>query len=299
MPENRREARRSTRRNLPSYLALAIPTLFFSILLLYVVGWNFYYSFTNWSLLNPKIRFAGLSSYVQVVGNPYFVNSLIHSTILAVVLVAVGNSLGILLAGLLYFISSSKLRTVYLSIIIYPLAISMAINSVIWLWLYNYRLGVNWILTKVGLPAVPWLFSRSLAFPSVIIITIWAYTGLATLFYLASYINMDKSVIEAARIDSAGSFKILRKILVPNSMNSFIVTTALLLIFSLRIFTVPYVVSGGPTNTLLQTLVVYMYYLFTTEYFSQSAAVASIITLIAVAIVIPYALIGIRRWIRG
>jgi glucose/arabinose transport system permease protein len=99
-------------------------------------------------------------------------------------------------------------------------------------------------------------------------------------------------------IDRAGPLKILRSILVPNSLNSFIVSTALLLIFSLRIFTVPYVVSGGPTNTLLQTLGVYMYYLFTTEYFSQSAAVASIITLIAVAIVIPYALIGIRRWIR-
>jgi glucose/arabinose transport system permease protein len=298
MTSHRRKTNRWLRRSIPSYLVLSTPTILFSALLLYVVGWNFYLSFTNWSLLNPKIGFAGLTSYVQVVHQSYFINSLIHSSVLAVVLVAVGNGLGILLAGLLFFINSSRLRTVYLSIIIYPLAISMAINSVVWLWLYNYRLGVNWILTRVGLPAVPWLFSRSLAFPSIIIITIWAYTGLATLFYLASYINMDKSVIEAAMIDRAGPLKILRSILVPNSLNSFIVSTALLLIFSLRIFTVPYVVSGGPTNTLLQTLVVYMYYLFTTEYFSQSAAVASIITLIAVAIVIPYALIGIRRWIR-
>ncbi|MEM0264239.1 MAG: sugar ABC transporter permease, partial [Saccharolobus sp.] len=60
----------------------------------------------------------------------------------------------------------------------------------------------------------------------------------------------------------------------------------------------PYILSGGPTNIFLQTAVVYMYYLFTVEFFSQATAVATIITLIASIIIIPYALIVIRRWIR-
>jgi glucose/arabinose transport system permease protein len=41
-----------------------------------------------------------------------------------------------------------------------------------------------------------------------------------------------------------------------------------------------------------------MYYLFWVEYFSQATAVATIVTVIATIVIIPYALIIIRRWIR-
>lgn len=281
-----------------SAIILVIPTMAFSIILLYLVIWNAVVSFMNWSLLNPKPYFVGLQTYLSVMKQFQFVNSLVHSLELSATLVVVGNVLGILFASLLYFLSSNKVRSVFLSIIIYPLAISMAVDALIWLWLYNIDIGIDWVLVKIGLPKFPWLSSTSTMFPSLILVTIWAYSGLATLFYLAGFMNIDKTIIEAAKLDGAGSFKILRKILLPNSLNSFIISTALLFLFSFRIFSLPYILSGGPTNIFLQTLVVYMYYLFTVEFFSQATAVATIVTLIASIVILPYALVIIRRWIR-
>lgn len=279
-------------------IVLVIPTAIFSVILLYLVIWNAVISFTNWSLLNPKISFVGLQTYFSVVRTFQFSNSILHSLELSASLVTIGNILGILFAGLLYFLSSNKARSVFLSIIIYPLAISMAVNALIWLWLFNINIGIDWLLVRIGLPQFPWLSSTSTMFPSLILVSIWAYTGIATLFYLAGFMNIDKSVIEAARLDGASAFKILYKLLIPNSFNSFIIATALLFLFSFRIFSLPYILSGGPTNIFLQTAVVYMYYLFTVEFFSQATAVATIITVIASVIIIPYALIIIRRWIR-
>ncbi|CCC80866.1 glucose ABC transporter permease GlcT [Thermoproteus tenax] len=281
-----------------STIILVIPTALFSAILLYLVIWNAVISFTNWSLFNPKMSFVGLETYFSVVKTFQFSNSMLHSLELSASLVTIGNILGILFAGLLYFLSSNKARSVFLSIILYPLAISMAVNALIWLWLFNINIGIDWLLVRIGLPQLPWLSSTSTMFPSLILVTIWAYTGIATLFYLAGFMNIDKSVIEAARLDSASSFKILYKILLPNSFNSFIVSTALLFLFSFRIFSLPYILSGGPTNIFLQTAVVYMYYLFTVEFFSQATAVATIITVIASVVIIPYALIIMRRWIR-
>lgn len=277
---------------------LVLPTAIFSAILLYLVLWNAAMSFMNWSLLNPKPTLVGLKTFITVASSFEFKNSLIHSLELSAILVLVGNALGILLAGLLYFLTSNKARSVFLSIIIYPLAISMAVNALIWLWLYNINIGIDWLFVKIGLPQFPWLSSTSTMFPSLIIVSIWAYTGIAALFYLAGFMNIDKTIVEAARLDGANSFKILYKFLIPNSTNSFIISTALLFLFSFRIFSLPYILSGGPTNVFLQTLVVYMYYLFTIEFFSQATAVATIITVIASIIIIPYALIIIRRWIR-
>ncbi|EZQ11356.1 sugar ABC transporter permease [Candidatus Acidianus copahuensis] len=277
---------------------LILPTAIFGAILLYIVFYNVAISFTNWSLLHPIPSFSGISSYANVIHSFYFPTSLIHSLELSGSAVIFGNILGIGIAGLLYFLSSNKARTFFLSIIILPLAISMAVNALIWLWLYNYNLGVNWLFLRLGLPYVPWLTSTSMMMPSIIIIAIWAYTGLPALFYLASFLGIDKSIIEAARLDGASSFKILRKILIPNSANGFIVSTALLFLFTFRIFSIPYILSGGPTNIFMQTLVVFSYYLFTTEFFAQASALSTIIILIATAIVIPYALYGIKRWIK-
>ncbi len=277
---------------------LVLPTAIFSAILLYLVLWNTVMSFMNWSLFNPKPVLVGLKTFITVASSFEFKNSLIHSLELSVILVLVGNALGILLAGLLYFLTSNKARSVFLSIIIYPLAISMAVNALIWLWLFNINIGIDWLFVRIGLPQFPWLSSTSTMFPSLIVVSVWAYTGIAALFYLAGFMNIDKTIVEAARLDGASSFKILYKFLIPNSTNSFIISTALLFLFSFRIFSLPYILSGGPTNVFLQTLVVYMYYLFTVEFFSQATAVATIITVIASIIIIPYALIIIRRWIR-
>ncbi|MCE4607649.1 MAG: sugar ABC transporter permease [Caldisphaeraceae archaeon] len=278
-------------------LIMAIPTLFFSGVLLYLVAWNIYLSFLNWSLVSRIPKFVGFGTYSYLLHQYFFKIGAMHSAIFSLGLIAIGNPLGIFLAGILYFLPN-KFRTLMVSIFLYPLAISMATNGLIWTWLFNLHLGVDYALRLIHLPTIPWLTTPTTTIGALFLVEIWAYTGLAVLFYLASFMGVDKSIIEAARIDKAGGFKILFKILIPNSMNGFIVSTALLFLFSFRLFSLPYVIGGGPTNLNLMTLVTYLYYLFYSEFFSASAATSVIVTVVATAVIIPYALYGIKRWIR-
>ena len=279
-------------------VAFVVPVLAFAAILLYLIFWNAYYSFTDWSILHNVPSFVGFETYASVIVSSTFSNSIAHSFEISGVLVVVGNIIGILLAGLLFSIKNDRVRITYMSIFIYPLTISMSANALIFLWLMNPNIGINWLLGLLHLPQPAWLTSHYTLY-SVMLIIIWAYSGISMLFYLASFMNIDKSIIEAAYMDGARYFRIFRKLLVPNAMNGFIVSTALLFLFSFRVFTLPYVVSGGPANYYTQTMLTYQYFLFISSYFAQSSVIDTIVIVVALAVVVPYALIGMRRWIHN
>ncbi|AFZ70679.1 permease component of ABC-type sugar transporter [Caldisphaera lagunensis DSM 15908] len=276
---------------------MVIPTLFFSGLLLVTVVWNLWLSFQNWSILVHKPKFVGLSTYQFLFSQYFFKISTTHTIVFTIGLIAIGNLLGLFIAGLLYFIPSNVQRSIYLSIFIYPLAIASSTSALIWEWLLNPTIGIDWLLKLMHLPAPYWLGTPNMSLLSMVMIEIWAYTGLAALFYLAAFMGIDKSIIEAAKLDKAGNFKILFRILIPNSMNGFIISTALLFLFSFRLFTIPFVLGGSATSPTLMTYVMYVYNLFISEYFSASAAMAIIVTIIAAAVILPFAIFGLMKWV--
>ncbi|WP_162509234.1 sugar ABC transporter permease [Thermogymnomonas acidicola] len=211
-------------------------------------------------------------------------------------LVAGGNLLGILLGAFIFFVGNGRARTFFTSVFVYPpLAISSAAVAVIWTWLFNIHTGINVILAALHLPTGTWLDSRATMLPSLILVSLWEYSGLSALFYLASFQNINRNILESARLDAAGPpLRVTFRILLPNAKNGFIVSTALLFLFAFRIFSLAYVSVG--LNPAIETAVLRMYYFYTTEFFSYSAASGVIIVVIAAVVVIPYALYGLKRW---
>ncbi|MGC8606680.1 MAG: glucose ABC transporter permease GlcT [Vulcanisaeta sp.] len=279
-------------------LIMAIPTLFFGGIIVFLLIWNFVISLENWSLFNPFPKFTGLLSYLYLFTQNFFYASIEHTILFTVGLVAIGNILGLLLAALLYFLPNNTQRAIYLSIFIYPIAIPPTATALVWLWLFNPQIGIDWLLSKLYLPSIPWFATPLNTQLALVLVEVWAYTGLAVLFYLASFLSVDRSIIEAARLDGASSMNLLFRVLLPNSMNGFIITTALLFLFSFRIFDIPFIMSGSATSPTLMTLVTYIYYLFAySEYFSVAAALATLVAVIAAIVIIPYALLGLKRWV--
>lgn len=281
-------------KRLTTTVLFSVPALIFGGILIYFIFWNFRNSLLNYSLNHSHPIFVGLKTYQLVFADPSFTSSLIRSLVWSGALVAGGNIIGILIGSFIFFLKRDRVKTVFTSIFIYPLAISSAAAAVIWTWLFNIHSGINTILGPLHLPTPLWLDSASTAFPSLILVSLWMYSGIAALFYLASFQNVDKSLIESARIDSAGPFRVLGRILLPNAKNAFIVSTAILFLFALRIFSLAYVALG--LNPYIETAVLKMYFYYTTEYFSQSSVVGMILVVIAIVVVIPYALYGLKRW---
>ena len=59
-------------------ISFIIPILFFSGLLIYLVAWNLYYSFTNWTLIHPIPKFVGFETYTSVITSPIFIKALLN-----------------------------------------------------------------------------------------------------------------------------------------------------------------------------------------------------------------------------
>ncbi|AOL16558.1 sugar ABC transporter permease [Sulfolobus sp. A20] len=277
-------------------LLMAIPGFIFGAILIYLLVLNVYFSFLNWSLFNLHPSFAGISTYQSLVSQYFFKLALTHTVVYVLSAVIIGDVLGILVAGILYFIKSNIRRAIYLSIFLYPLAVPSSSYAITWQWLFNPQTGINLVLRVFHFPNIIWLTTEPTVYAGMIIIETWAYTGLAVLFFLASYMSVDRSIIEAAKIDGANNLYILFRVILPNSMNGMIVSTALLFLFSFRIFTVPFTI-GGPTNPNMMSLVEYIYILFSTEYFSLSSALSVLVAIIAAIVIIPYAILGLKRWV--
>ncbi|MFG1450243.1 MAG: sugar ABC transporter permease [Thermoplasmataceae archaeon] len=241
------------------------------------------------------IKFVGLHTYGSIIARSDFISTLRRTLLWTLGNFLVCNALGILFASLIFFLRNQRLKTIYSSLFLYPLAIALSAVAIIWDWIYSKSEGIDYIFRHLGLPSFSWIGSASQALPSLIIITMWVYSGLAAIFYLAAFQNVSSESIESAKLDSASPFRILRKILLPESKNAFIVSSALLIIFSLRTFTIPYVATGINPNT--ETSVLYLFNFFDYGFYADAAVVSIIVVIIAIVVVIPYALFGIKRWI--
>lgn len=275
-----------------------VPTLFFAAFLLYFILWNLYYSFLDFSILhshNPA--FVGLSTYYSVLKDPLFISSFDRTMLWAAVSIVGTNLLGVLIASLIFFLDDGRLKSIYNSLFLYPISISMAASAVIWTWLYNPQEGFDTILVGLHLPTFSGLSSPGTAALSLFIVSIWVYSGLSSIFYYSSFQGVSSQIIESARADAARAHTIVFKILLPEAKNAFIVSTMTIFIFVLRMFSLPYVATGLDPFT--ETMAENMYYYFTTEFFSKASVVSILMVIIASVVIVPYALFGIKRWISG
>lgn len=134
------------------------------------------------------------------------------------------------------------------------------------------------------------------AFWSASLVSVWVYSGLSVLFYLAMFYNVDKSQLESAQVDGANVFYTMVRVVIPQSKQSFIISTIFFTLFTIQMFDLPY--SMLFINPNVTTLVMYAYMKFTAFYVAVASAAAVVIVAISAVIVIPYSLFGLKRWIK-
>lgn len=274
-----------------SLLFFLIPALLFAGILYYFVLWNFYIALTNYSILHPRPQFVGLATFASLFSDPDFISSLERTLLWVVILVAAGNLLAILIASAIYNINSPRIRNIATAFFIYPLSVSLVASGIIWRWLFDVDRGIDAVLgTKIL-----WLQGPN-AFWSAALVSVWVYTGLGVLFYLAMFYNVDKSQIESAYVDGANTINVMLRVVIPQSRQALIIATVFYTLFSIQMFDLPYTMLF--LNPFTMTLVIYTYFKFVTLYFATASATAIVVLALSAAIVIPYSLYGFRRWLK-
>jgi multiple sugar transport system permease protein len=222
-------------------------------LIVFIIGpiiASLYLSLTEYDIVSPP-RFVGLANYHTAFFEDTLFWSSIGRTLLYSVVVAPLGLLGSLLLALLLnrrAIGISAFRTVFFL----PSLIPTAALALLWIWLFDPNYGViNQILGAVGINGPGWFQSPQWALPAVMATALWAVWGGSTmLIFLAGLQGVDRSLLEAAEIDGAGSWSKFRHVTLPLISPTMFFNLVLGVIAAMQVFTISYIATqGGPRYT--------------------------------------------------
>jgi alpha-glucoside transport system permease protein len=250
---------------------------------------------TLWiSLLdNSSTNFVGLQNYVAVFTNRIMFTAF-RNNILWIVF---GASLSVIFGLLVAVLADrSRYETFAKAMIFMPMAISMVGASIIWKFIYEAdpNIGLlNAIWTGLfGGQAQAWI---SLLQPwnnfFLIVVLIWLQTGFAMVIFSAAIKGIPGEILEAARVDGATEIQVFFQIMIPYIMGTIITVGTTVVIFTLKIFDVVWVMTGGQYDT--QVIATQFY----REYFTaRNAGFGSAIAIILLIAVVPVMIYNLEQF---
>lgn len=274
---------------------LTLPLIFFILLM---VAYPLYYTVdlslhsSSMSLVKPP-KFVGFKNYTKLFESTKFWTSCGHTLLFAGVCLVVQTIVGLSIALLLNrkFKGQSFVRTLFiLPVVATPVAVAM-----VWKMIYDPALGIiNMLMKQAGMPAFAFLGERSSALWALMLIEIWQNTPVVMLICLGGLSAIPTDSLEAARIDGASSWQVLRKITLPLLSPTILTAMMLRLIDVLKAYDIIYsTTQGGPgTSTTTVNVLIYKQAF---ENFKFGEASATIMVFFVVLIIIAVAFNAIRK----
>lgn len=246
------------RDRLTAYLLIAPAFLLFGVFTFYPLLWSANISLTSWDGLNAVKQYVGLSNYTNLFGDPEFRNSVKVTVFYVVGVTAASTVLGFLLALLLQ--RRARGAGIYRTIFFSPVVTATVAAAVVWQLLFDPFSGFfNVVARAVGLPGWNWLSDPNLALFAVSVVGVWKRAGFAMIIYSAGLASLPTSCYEAAAIDGASGWKLLRHLTIPllKPITSVVLITGV--IDAVQVFDHIFVMtSGGPIGS-TNVLSLYLY----------------------------------------
>lgn len=239
-------------------LALAGPALaVFAVFMFVPLGMTAYYSLTRYTGFGQP-RFQGLDNFAQIGSDPLFWRALANTGLFTVISVPLSVLGGLGLALLLN--RALPGRGLLRALFYVPVVISAVSAGIIARWIFNENFGVaNRLLSLVGLPEVGWQTSGPAALASVIAVQVWTSLGFAMVVYLAGLQGISGEVYEAAELDGAGRWRVLRSITWPLLGPTTFFILVYMVITSFQVFDIVVIMTGGGPQNATTFLVNYAY----------------------------------------
>ncbi|WP_433627152.1 carbohydrate ABC transporter permease [Halomicrococcus sp. NG-SE-24] len=265
--------------------------LFVGLFVYGAIGWNVVISLTDWSGLGtPEYDSLDLSTYEQMVSDPTFVNALGNTLVLLVAFtvasLAVGLTLAILIDRGIRF--ENTFRTIYLL----PMSLSFVVTAIFWAWMYNPRVGmINVGLRTLGLDFLTraWIGNPQFKLAAVIFALIWQFSGYCMVVYLAGLRGIPTEQYEAARADGASTYRMYRRVIIPQLRASTTSAAVVLMVFALKAFDFLFVMFGDTPGPSVDILSVMMFrQAFSSTNWAYGSAIATVLFVMALAVIAPY-----------
>jgi multiple sugar transport system permease protein len=230
------------------YIAPAVVILV--AIFVYPLADAFYISLHRWNLISNVQRWAGAGNYLAILADPAFPQvirvTLFYSALSLLFEMLLGLALALLVrAGLRRRLPGFPVIRV---LILAPLLVAPLLWAFYFRSFYSPQFGLfNAILEGVGLPPVLWVNDADIAIFSLVLADVWQWTPFVFSILLAGLLALPIDIVEAARVDGAGNWRILFAIELPLLRPVLLVTALIRAIDSLRYLDLVLVITqGGP-----------------------------------------------------
>ena len=249
--------------NLSGVKRIATPYVFVLPALLYLLIFMFWplarqlwMSLTDTTLINPNVGdFVGLKNYALLLADEGLYNSLTITLIFTLGAVVFCIAVGLVAA--LAIDRPFHGRPIARAILLFGWAIPNVAAALIWLWMYNEQSGVfNGAVSALGLGRVHWLTSMDVALVSVLAVHVWHTFPFVMLVILAALQSVPEEAREAARIDGADALNVFRAVTFPHIRPTVQLVALLVAVWSIRLFDLIYLLTGGGPLDSTKTIVV-------------------------------------------
>jgi multiple sugar transport system permease protein len=288
LPAERRQTLKAAAFLTPWLIGLTVFTLL-------PIGMSLYYSFCSYSLLQSPV-FTGLANYRTLLHDPIFWTSVWNTAYYALLALPLGLIIALALAVLL----NVKIpgQSIYRTLIFLPSLVPAVAAAMLWLWLFNSKLGlVNITLRTLGLHDPPgWLTDVRFALPALALMSFWGL-GNTVVIFLAGLQDVPRELYEAADLDGATKLQRLWHVTLPAISPVIFFNLIMGMIATLQVFTLPYIMTmGGPArSTYFFTMYIYdNAFQFLKMGYASAMAWIQLLIILALTIV---AFWSSRRWV--
>ena len=201
-----------------------------------------YLSFCDFTTIKDA-SFVGLENYAKAISDKTFTHAFSFTTVFAIVTLVLINVLAFAVA--LALTQKIKGTNIFRTVFFMPNLIGGIVLGYIW------QLLLNGILMN---------FSRTLTYSStygfwgLIVLMCWQQIGYMMIIYIAGIQNIPGELIEAAEIDGATKWQILKKVTIPMVMPSITVCTFLTLTNSFKLFDQNLALTNGEPSKMSEML---------------------------------------------
>jgi glucose/mannose transport system permease protein len=283
-------------RSLPFWLP---PFLVMGFFVYGAIGWNFLVSLTDYnSFVPPSYTNLDFEMYSRAFSDPTFTaaakNTFVLLVVFTIVCLLVGLGLAILIDQKIRF--ENTFRTIYLL----PMSLSFVVTAQFWLWMYNYSDGpVNVAIRALGIQNPPhWISDPGIVLGAVILALVWQFSGYAMVVYLAGLRAIPNDHFEAARVDGASTYRLYRRVIIPQLKGATISASVVLMVFGLKAFDFLYSLTGSyyppKGSDILATMMVRQAF-GAPNNTAYAASIGIMLFLLAIVVIAPYLMYQYKR----
>ncbi|WP_210480172.1 carbohydrate ABC transporter permease [Naasia sp. SYSU D00948] len=248
----------SDRRAIAVFLAPAL--LLYSAIMLVPIVWSAGYTFVDGDPITG-FEWVGLGNYARLLGDSGFWDATWLSVRYAVVATVLQVAAGLGLSLLYVFVlrrSSALIRT----LVFFPMVLPTAAVAQMFVKLFELvpQPGpLNALATSLGFGATDWLGRPDTAFAVIVLMDVWRSMGFYAVLLYAGLVTIPDDVIEAARLDGAHRWKLVRHIVLPSILPVLVSALIFSINGSIKVFDSIYALTGGGPNGATTPLTLLMF----------------------------------------